>query len=116
MTTTINVTSESHTLLRQLAQDAGIGAREMFDKVLAIYVKSKGPETRKVTLVIDIDMYKGSTDVVVKVRPYKPWLGRDNADDLQELTSEQADALYPSGGKSKDAKDADVTVKVPDEN
>lgn len=104
----INVHGTDHETVKQLAKEAGLSMREMFEKILSVYIRSKGPEARKGTLVINIDMFKGSFNAELKMKPYKPWHGRTDTDDLREMPAEEATELY--GPDRLPDVDADVNA------
>lgn len=94
MSTTINIDEADLVRLKRIAQEVGLSTRDTVTRVIDVYIKAQGPEARKVTIVLNVDMYKGVVQTTAKAKPYKPWLGRTDTDDLQEMSPEEAEARY----------------------
>jgi len=88
----VNIYENDREQLRRFALERGLSVRAMFEEVLDVYNRSKGPEARRLTLEIDVDVFKGSFNASLKVKPYKPWLGREDADDLEVVDLSEVQA------------------------
>ena len=96
----INVYTESHKQLKQIAAEKGISMRNVIVDALEVYTKTK---VSNAILKVKVNIQGGRiTAEVLEVEQYKPWLGREDADDIKllsdsELTTEEIEAEYATG-------------------